>query len=162
LQPASKHCRTCNTTKTAEHFHLDAARSDGLAYRCKACQTAYCKAHYTANREKRLASVRQWKEANPETRRASQQRHYRNNVGAYQACSSQRRALKRQLVPWADKAQIRAIYAQARALRSWGIDVHVDHVVPLRSPLVCGLHVQTNLVIVLKAENLAKSNLDLA
>lgn len=39
-----------------------------------------------------------------------------------------------------------------------GIEWHVDHVVPLKGKLVCGLHVWTNLRVIPKTLNLRKGN----
>jgi len=48
--------------------------------------------------------------------------------------------------------------AVARAYRATGFEVEVDHVVPLRSPIVSGLHVEHNLNIVPSAVNRIKNN----
>jgi hypothetical protein len=62
-------------------------------------------------------------------------------------------------VKWADLDKIREIYIEcARLSKETGITHHVDHIVPLRSKHVCGLHVEHNLQILTGAENLLKSN----
>lgn len=73
---------------------------------------------------------------------------------------ARRRASKLQRMPaWADKRKIAAIYANARKISiSSGISYHVDHVVPLQGPNVCGLHVEHNLEIVTGVVNQAKGN----
>jgi hypothetical protein len=54
---------------------------------------------------------------------------------------------------WADLAAIKRIYARAAEL-----GFHVDHIIPLRSKLVCGLHVETNLRPLPPVDNMKKHN----
>lgn len=96
------------------------------------------------NREACNDRIKAWKKAN------------RDKVVLYSLVRGQ---CERQAIPpWADIAAVRAIYEQAAAMRREGHDVHVDHVVPLRSQLVCGLHWEGNLHIVPRIENLRKCN----
>lgn len=60
---------------------------------------------------------------------------------------------------WADPAQIEALYESAQQLtRTTGFAWHVDHIVPLNSRLVCGLHTHENLQVIPGVLNLSKSN----
>ena len=82
-------------------------------------------------------------------RRLQKRRHY----------GVKRRALLQRAQPaWADSYKIAKIYARAALLSQAGIPHHVDHVIPLMSPKVCGLHCPRNLRIRPAAYNLAKGN----
>ncbi len=59
---------------------------------------------------------------------------------------------------WADRRAIERVYAEARRRRKEGEDVHVDHIYPLCSPLICGLHIASNLRILPALDNMQKSN----
>ena len=70
------------------------------------------------------------------------------------------RAIKLSATPsWADRLAIDQIYKTAteRGKRT-GKKYNVDHIVPLQGKSVCGLHVQTNLRIVLARTNHKKGN----
>jgi len=60
---------------------------------------------------------------------------------------------------WADINAIEKMYRLARTLtEETDIEYHVDHIIPIKNPLVCGLHVEQNLRIISAFDNIQKSN----
>jgi hypothetical protein len=60
---------------------------------------------------------------------------------------------------WANDTAIDEVYKAAKSLtESTGVIYHVDHIIPIRHPLVCGLHVENNLRAIPATENMQKSN----
>lgn len=91
-----------------------------------------------------LKIVSDWKKANPGKRNAS--------LAKYRA------QLLKATPVWADHDKIEAIYAISSAYIAAGIPCEVDHIVPLRSKQVCGLHCEANLQLLDPLMNRVKGN----
>lgn len=130
---------------------------------------------YLLNREKELVRCKIWRDKNPEwTKNYTQiyrginrdkikeyeRRYFKKNKARVYAKTARRRAsLKNAYVSWADDKKIQAIYAECvRLTKETGVIHHVDHIVPLQSKYVCGLHNEHNLQILTARENLTKLN----
>lgn len=86
--------------------------------------------------------------------------YYETNKDAFYARSQQRIGYISQATPtWAETDKIVALYQRRREIQEQtGIPHHVDHIVPLRGKLVCGLHCLANLRIIPAEENQVKGN----
>jgi hypothetical protein len=63
-------------------------------------------------------------------------------------------------VAWAALDKMKKVYAESeRVSKESGTPYEVDHIVPLVSDLVCGLHWEGNLQIITREQNRKKSNL---
>lgn len=103
---------------------------------------------------------RSWQKQNPDRWKEYNRRWKEKNHEKFNAYAAKRRAAKKQAVPpWADLDAIKRIYAEAAKLtKSTGIPHQVDHIYPLQSDYMCGLHVETNLQILTQSENVSKGN----
>lgn len=113
-----------------------------------------------ANRGKTRESVRRWTARNREKLNAIASEYMRANPHKNRDKAARHRATRLQATPsWANSFFIKEIYhlAVLRA-KALGGEWHVDHIVPLRSEIVCGLHCEANLRVIPAKVNLAKGN----
>lgn len=104
------------------------------------------------NKHRKAAADKAWRIANKDYIRVAYKERMLEKT-------ARRVASKLQAVPkWANKKEIIEIYKKAQALIAKGIKAEVDHIVPIRSKFVCGLHVIDNLQILTKEQNLIKGN----
>lgn len=166
-----KNCSRCGVLKPLASFNKKAGRKDGLRSECKACESAYRAAKLSCPikrqwEQERLKLVRESATAEQKAAIAQRMRnYYKSNKDAYRKRVMDRNARKKQATPsWADSEWeqfvIREIYHLACLRQEMlGIEMHVDHEVPLKSEFVCGLHCAANLQVVTAEYNRNKNNL---
>ncbi len=166
-----KKCGDCNEVKSVSEFHIRRASIDGLAYRCKPCVNLFTEkwreshpgAHanwYRNNKPSRSDYNAKWRSEHRDELPARIAAWAKKNPGKVNSNIAKRRAAKIQAVPpWSDLNEIKKVYTRASELRKQtGGRYEVDHIVPLQNAIVCGLHWEGNLQIILKSENVAKLN----
>ena len=101
-----------------------------------------------------------WQKKNPQKANARTLRWAKKNPAKVNARTAKRYADKVQATPkWANPKAIEAMYDAAKLLtRLTGYEWQVDHIVPLRHPLVQGLHVEFNLQVIPAKQNQSKGN----
>lgn len=169
-----KCCSVCKEEKALKDFPVRRASQDGLGYICKPCVWIRSRAWRASNREAHRASVAEWQKANKDrvnarskawrernrSRRAEVVRNWAQRNPAKIVEALARRRAKIFTPAWADRKKIAAFYREAKRLeKETGIKYHVDHIVPLNSAVVCGLHVESNLQVITALENVLKRNL---
>jgi hypothetical protein len=97
--------------------------------------------------------------SDPERHRQRSRSWAKKYPGKINARTARRTAQKLRATPtWAEMDIINCIYQMAAAYRSAGVSCEVDHIVPLRSKLVCGLHCAANLTLLNATSNMRKGN----
>lgn len=169
-----KKCSKCGVTKAVSEFGKDARRSSGYKSWCKECCRAKQREYNKTNKHKlkeyrelnkcaRSHYRKEYHNRNKDTQNAKTRQYYENNRSRL-LIQSRARRLKRTVRPiWQDMepyaSQIAAVYTEARRRSvATGILHHVDHIIPITNPLVCGLHVPWNLQVLTQFENDSKGN----
>ena len=136
------------------------ARANAYYHRNAEEQLAKQKLRYAANKTAVTARNRQWADEHRDKMRAYHAAYVSRNTDLWRAQTARYRARKRKACPaWANAFFIREAYALMHMRkRICGGEWHVDHIVPLTSELVCGLHVEYNLRVIPGKANRSKSN----
>ena len=114
---------------------------------------AKAKAWKKANSERKKATDKAWRKANTEKHRAGNAAWQKANPEKCRAYCARRRAAKLQATPaWADLQEIQDFYVACPPGH------HIDHIFPLISDKMCGLHIRSNLQYLPAKENLSKRN----
>jgi len=140
------------------------------------------KKYYESNKKKAIAASMRWNQNNKDKINAAAKRWYennkeklkeknrlktkewaRNNPDKVLYQSSLKRANKNHRTPkWLcekDFNEMKKIYSAAKRRSDIeGRKYHVDHIIPLKGKNVSGLHIPSNLQIILATENMSKSN----
>jgi hypothetical protein len=116
--------------------------------------------HYRASNKEKIAQAdRKYYKINKDKISAQKKLYYTSCVSEFIARVAKRKAHQLQATPsWADKKSIAGIYYLATLFNDTGIKLHVDHIVPLQSDVVCGLHCEANLQLLPASDNISKSN----
>lgn len=121
---------------------------------CRQCLTEKTSKWQKSNRDVIVERTRTWQNNNRTKMRKASNNWKKNNKDKWYAYMAYRRASKLQAVPkWADSEIIKDMYTEASYMQ-----MEVDHIVPLISPLVCGLHVEHNLQLLTPLANATKGN----
>lgn len=118
---------------------------------------------YAKNIEHKRAKALEYYYADIENSRAKQRERQKRNLATFAKNSAERRAAKLTRTPtWLkedDKWLISEAYSIAsKRTKVFGFAWHVDHIVPLQSKVVSGLHVPWNLQVIPARDNIAKHN----
>lgn len=185
----TKICRLCGTAKPIDDFYIrkesGRRRSECKACIFKRSKE-WCaknpdrrKAHYekweaknpghvlkrkAAYRKRHPVRYRQWNIDNPERVKELNAAWAAKNKDRIAAQVAKRRAAKKQAFLPFDPELFELVEPGAykiAALRTelTGVPWEVDHIVPLQSDIVCGLHSEYNLAVITVSENRRKSNL---
>ena len=163
-----KTCARCKKEKPFSEFCRNARYKDGHGSWCKQCHKERGREWSKENRERLNKKAKIWRSKNPESNKKAytewrdrnpekvtqKYRDWRHrNLEYDRARAAKRKAQKIQATPpWVDLDEVADFYRRTPR------GLEVDHIVPLTSDYVCGLHCMANLQYLTPSENQSKRN----
>ena len=141
-------CLKCKKEKHLKHFTKHSSAKSGYRSTCRECRTGEAKHWYKENRQQKNLTSK---------------KHYEANKEKYFLRYSKRRAALKNAIPsWyseTDDIEFLKLKQECEELnKKTGIIHEIDHIIPLQSDIVCGLHCKENWQILTREQNRSKSN----
>ena len=151
-------CSKCGEKlpETSDYFGVNKTSIGGLRLDCKSCIAKRRKEHYENNKGDFKDRAKYYYDKNMDYHLERARLWRSENKGVVRYHQRKYQYLKLRAVPawWKDEKELIAkVYEMAGVL-----GMHVDHIVPINSKIVCGLHCWHNLQLLTPSENRSKSN----
>jgi len=150
------------TGKPCKNGHIAARPTKGMT--CVECSRAAAKGWHASNRERSRANYRQYRSVN-RSHVDQNARNWRSNNPGYGALHTRFYNTAREVaIPsWYEDEEVESVYRMRDQLNDrfnlTGVDrLEVDHIIPVVSKTVCGLHCHANLQLLNASANAAKGN----
>lgn len=157
-----KECRNHSEAATwyARHKDYESRRHAESYKKSDGAVLARNRAYRSEHLTEEYARAKSYRATHREQIKAKDDRWIANNRDRHNAKGAYWRAARhRATTAWSNKFFIGEAYSLAMLrTKMLGFPWHVDHVVPLKSSLVCGLHVEHNLAVIPGKENCRKRN----
>lgn len=155
-----KTCNKCQVSKVDAEFSRNGKYLRSHCKECRAIYEADWRKKSPDFAEKNREKYREWYYKDPARTKAMKAAWVANNRAKWNSKTARHNATKLRATPkWAAPEKVEEFYFAADFLGMvTGEWYHVDHIVPLQSKLVCGLHTEQNLQVLPASDNLRKSN----
>ena len=152
------------TGKPCKHNHTSERYTDSGV--CTTCLRESVDRYRVANQETVNARVRSWRTKNPtyyaahyaingeRSRELTKRWKYQHPDRVALMVDRRGDKLRRATPGWVENDLIRLVYMKRDTLSiQWGVDLTVDHIIPIQSTTVCGLHCWANLQLITREDN---------